>query len=67
MRFLLFLLVSVIGAAASARAADCSNLATQAELTQCAGDNQRVADGQLNAAYKQIHSGSRAIPIRRSC
>ena len=54
MRHLTLLFVCLAGLAPSARAADCSNLQTQMELTQCAGENQRIADGQLNAAYKQI-------------
>ncbi|WP_312981443.1 lysozyme inhibitor LprI family protein [Atlantibacter sp.] len=38
----------------AALAQDCEKAATQMELNQCAGEEYKKADGELNAAYKKV-------------
>lgn len=45
--------VGVIGLAGGAAAADCENMATQADMNRCAQDNLLKADEALNAEYRR--------------
>lgn len=53
---LLVLLSPLWPAAAVAQEPDCENPQTQLEMTQCAGEEYRVADAELNARYSAAMS-----------
>ncbi len=48
------ILLAGLSAGALARAEDCSALATQMEMTACAGRNYDAADAELNRLWKQL-------------
>jgi len=57
MRLAVLIMIATLAAQAPvARAADCSNTATQMDMNACAAADFQAADGQLNAAYKDIMS-----------
>lgn len=48
--FLIFLAMSV----SSAQALDCNNAMTQADINECAANDYRNADAQLNRVYTEV-------------
>lgn len=46
--------LTLLGSLATARAENCTNPQTQADMNDCAGADFKVSDGQLNAVYQQI-------------
>ncbi len=48
------LLALLVAASAPARALDCANATTQAEINACAAEEYEEADASLNAAYKEL-------------
>ncbi|MEO0866968.1 MAG: lysozyme inhibitor LprI family protein [Cyanobacteria bacterium J06642_11] len=40
---------------------DCGQLETQQSMNQCAADNYKIADNQLNQVYQQVRSGLSAV------
>lgn len=54
MRPLLMLLLGLTLASGAAAEEDCSYLATQLDMNQCAGRNFDAADAELNRVYRQV-------------
>jgi len=54
MKTALALLAFLMLAASPARARDCTNPATQADITACAGEDEAGSDAALNASYKAL-------------
>lgn len=61
---LLFALAPLVFVA-STQAADCSNAATQGEMNQCAAEENKAADHELNTLYKQITTRLKDNPETR--
>ncbi|MES0884827.1 lysozyme inhibitor LprI family protein [Roseibium sp. SCP14] len=57
----LVLLSSATGMANAQQAPDCSNAATQMEITQCAYQEWQATDAELNTVYKSAMTNMRAL------
>lgn len=61
MRVQVMLFVLASSGAASAQEVDCANALTQIEMTYCAEQAYKAADGDLNLAYKLARAQARAL------
>ncbi|MES0812530.1 lysozyme inhibitor LprI family protein [Roseibium sp. SCPC15] len=57
----LVLLSSTAGLANAQKAPDCSNVATQMEITQCTYQEWQAADAELNTVYKSAMANMRTL------